>query len=302
MVRRLTTMDNGVGSVSEGILILAFQLLMITISFTHVSDFVLGSWEAKSFAEFLNSWTSYEHSFVDCFPYFDVSKGIPKLASFRRKLLLRNVMAPFCTFITVLMLGFEGGYPVTYLYVFHISISLVEDVKVIMSFEVIATGFANLKEAIKLEKSEVKVLKIGEARKLRNLVLFLRNQVSAAGSYQKAHQLSSIMCSMFAITFLTFILLNGTFDSTLGPALRLYLVSVAVVVVDRVHGKIVAGERIAEEVRSCVSLYYLRNLFVFFCISSIQELLFANELEGLDIPEANLAVKLEVTQCSLRIS
>ena len=57
-------------------------------------------------------------------------------------MLIRNVMAPFCTFITVLMLAFEGGFPVTYLYVFHISISLVEDVKVMMSFEAIAAGFA----------------------------------------------------------------------------------------------------------------------------------------------------------------
>ena len=248
MVRKLTK-DTGVGSVSESTLIFAFQLFLLVFAFGKLSENALGSVESKLFAEFLNRWWHYKNSFEESFPRFDGSKGMEKLVVLRNKLLLYYVTAPYLIFVSVLVLGFQGGSPLTYIYMIHLSVSLVEDVKVMMSFEVIAVCFANLREAISLERYRVKDLTVGNVRKWRSLVLFLRDQVTAAGNYQKVHQLCVMICTVFSVTTLVFVLLNGKFNSAHGSALRLVMSFVALVHVIRVYRKILAAERITNEVR-----------------------------------------------------
>ena len=259
MVRKLTKFDAGIGTASKSTLILAFQLFTLVFAFANVTECALGSTEAKSFALFMNRLRQYENSFKESFACFDVSKKIQKLSTLRTKLLLCYVVAPYWIIVSAVMLGFKGGSLLTYIYMLHISVALVEDVKVIMCFEVIAQCFANLREVINLERSTVKALRVGKIRKWRSLVLFLRNQVTATGNYQTSHQLCIMVCTVFCITTAVFVLLNGTFDSTHGLSLRLVLSLVAVTLVVRVFGKILAAERITSEVSQKVPRLGNRN-------------------------------------------
>ena len=215
-----------------------------------VSEFALGWAEAKYFAKFLNSWASYEQSFRNCFQDFDVTRCIQYLAAFRRNLLVYYAAVPFCTLTLMLVFGFPSGFLIAFFYIAHLSVDLVEDSKVILSYEVIAVCFKSLNDAIQqVVVKQHERCTVAGIRKWRHLVLFLRRQVVAAGDYQKFHQLSVMVCSVFLITGFTFVVLNGTFDSVNASAIQALLGFVGFGCVVRVYGKVVVAERVTNEVR-----------------------------------------------------
>ena len=258
MLSKLTTSKSGVGNVSERTLRLVFQGIVIFYCLMQIAECALGWAESNCFGQFLNNWAIYEHRFRNCFPDFENTKGIQELALLRRKLLLWYVALPFCTLTAMLAFGFQSGFGIAIFYIIHMSVCFVEDVKVIMSCEAIAGSYKILKEAIREEvgiQSKLnRSFSPGYVRKWRGLVLFLRQQVAAAGDYQKSHQLSVMACSVLIITGILFILLNGTFQSAYASASQALVGFVGLVGVIRVYGKILAAERITTEVGSANKL------------------------------------------------
>ena len=263
MVRKLTTFESGVGSVSERTLRLVFQALLVAYCLMQVSECALGWAETKSFANFLNSWASYEQSFRNCFPDFDATRSIQYLAVCRRKLLVYYAAVPFGTLTLLFAFGIPTCFPIAFSYVVHVLVGLVEDSKVIMSCEVIATCYKSLNEAIHevVAKQDEKLM-LGSVLKWKQLVLFLRKQVVAAGDYQKYHQLSVMVCSVFLISGFSYVILNGTFDSVHASALQALLGVVGLVCVVRVYGKVLVAGRVTNEVRKKPLLFHICSQYL----------------------------------------
>ena len=250
MVSKVTTIETGVSSVSERTLRLVFQALLVAECLMHISDCALACVEAKPFAKFVNSWASYGQSFKNCFQDFDATRNVEDLAAFRRNLFVYYVAVPFSTLTLMFAFGFPSGFLIAFVYVAHLAVGLVEDAKVILSCEVIAAYFRSLNDAIhQVVARQDEKLTAASVRKWKHLVLFLRKQVVAAGDYQKFHQLSVMVCSVFLMSCFSFVVLNGTFDSVHSGAIRALVASVGLVCLVRVYGKVLAAERITNEVR-----------------------------------------------------
>lgn len=219
----------------------------------HVAECILSWAETTSFANFLNSWGNFQQNFIECFPSFHRDTGIRELSIFCRKVLLFYAVAP-CVILTLSMtLGFGSDYRsvICIPYMINVGVNLIEDVKVFMTCKTIAISFEQIRGGVKLS-THTEMLTTHEVKRWRSLVLFVRQQVVAAGAYQKNHQLFIMIGSIIIMTCLSFVVLNATFDSPHAVGLKLLVTLFSIICAARVQAKILAAETITIQVNEAI--------------------------------------------------
>ncbi|CAG7833062.1 unnamed protein product [Allacma fusca] len=220
-----------------------------------VGELISRWWHAKKFVHFLNKWNGFELKLAKAFPHFDYDYDFLTLMNLRDNLILFYVTYPSMVLIPAFLVVYCSRFNVfakllgILICSQFIAVSLLEDVKVIMSYKALQQAFHQVRKCIVHFKKIGGTMDADVALSWGQLIQYIREQCDRASRYQKFEELFRLIGYTGLVTLFVYIILNGWDHAQKRGSVLFILSSVGYggMLLGRIYFKAVMADEIAQE-------------------------------------------------------